>query len=226
MPGRLIMKRAFTVTELFIVVACVMLLAGILLPHFMKGRSCTGTANCLNNLKQIGLSFRTWALDNSDNFPMRVSEVNGGTMELVNGGAAFIHFLVMSNELSTPQILICPQEVDPNRTYATTFATHANANQIPFNSDRYVSYFVGVDANENEPSRWLCGDRNLAFDGVPATHGLHSIWSNSLPSWVKPRHANFGNIGFADGSVQQLGDSGLRSSLGATGMATNRLAVP
>jgi prepilin-type processing-associated H-X9-DG protein len=219
-------KGAFTVVELFIVVACVMLLAGILLPHFMKGRSCTGTANCLNNLKEIAVSFRIWAVDNNDNYPMQVSVANRGTMELVNGGAAFIHFLVISNELTTPRILICPQEEDRTRTYATTFATHANANQTPFNSDRYVSYFVGVDANENEPSRWLCGDRNLAFDRVAATHGLHSIWSNSLPSWVKHRHANFGNIGFADGSVQQLGDSGLRSSLRATGMATNRLAVP
>jgi hypothetical protein len=36
---------------------------------------------------------------------MQVSVTNGGTMELVNGGTVFEHFLVMSNELSTPKLL-------------------------------------------------------------------------------------------------------------------------
>jgi hypothetical protein len=71
---------------------------------------------CVNNLKQIGLAFKTWALDNQDHFPFNVSTNDGGTMELCAEGQggfdsnAVVHFLVMSNELSTPRILVCPQD--------------------------------------------------------------------------------------------------------------------
>jgi len=77
--------------------------------------------NCANNLKQVGLAFRTWAIDNDGRFPMQVSVTNGGTMELVSSGLVFPHFQVMSNELSTPKILFC--RADTQRTNANNFAT-------------------------------------------------------------------------------------------------------
>ncbi len=71
---------------------------------------------CDNNLKQIGLAFRTWAIDNDDQFPFNVSTNTGGTMEHCAVGSdgfdtnAALHFQVMSNELSTPWILVCPKD--------------------------------------------------------------------------------------------------------------------
>ena len=59
---------------------------------------------CSNNLKQIGLAFRTWAIDNDGQFSFNVSTNAGGTMELcVRGSDGFdtnaaLHFQVMSNE--------------------------------------------------------------------------------------------------------------------------------
>src|ERR1017187_9579944 len=67
---------------------------------------------CVNNLKQIGLSFRIWALDNDGHFPFNVSTNSGGTMEFCAMGPdgfdrnAALHFQVMSNELSTPLLLV------------------------------------------------------------------------------------------------------------------------
>lgn len=72
--------------------------------------------NCINNLKQIGLAFRIWAGDNNGQFPFNVSTNAGGTMELCRLGedgfdlSAAIHFQVMSNELNTPKILVCPDD--------------------------------------------------------------------------------------------------------------------
>jgi len=82
--------------------------------------------SCVNNLKQIGLAFREWSLDNADRFPCNVSTNTGGSMEFcVVGGDGFDrnaarHFRVMSNELSTPKILVCPQ--DKARKPAADFA--------------------------------------------------------------------------------------------------------
>jgi len=160
---------------------------------------------------------------------MQVSVRDGGTMELVNSGVVFPHFLVMSNELSTPKMLICPEEPDRRRISATTFDSTIPAgvaNQIPFTNDNRVSYFIGVDADEKYPSMLLCGDRNLSVDGVGARHGLNSVWTNSAVAWSDSRHANACNIGMADGSVQQPSTAALRPLLTQTGVATNRLAFP
>jgi prepilin-type processing-associated H-X9-DG protein len=82
--------------------------------------------NCINNLKQIGLAFREWALDHNDQFPFNVPTNAGGTLEfcaLDKEGFdrhAALHFQVMSNELNTPLMLICPK--DRSRKAATSFS--------------------------------------------------------------------------------------------------------
>src|ERR1035441_3651077 len=82
---------------------------------------------------------------------MQVSVTNGGTMELVASGLVFPHFRVVSNELSTPRILVCP--IDKNKTSATNFESDLK--------DRNLSYFINVDAIAGNGSSLLCGDRNL-----------------------------------------------------------------
>jgi hypothetical protein len=70
---------------------------------------------CVNNLKQIGLGFRIWAADHNDKNPFEVSTNAGGVMELVtvkdglrqNG---YLIFQCMSNELTVPLLLVCPQD--------------------------------------------------------------------------------------------------------------------
>src|SRR5208283_3833238 len=72
--------------------------------------------SCINNMKQIGLSFQAWAADHDGNYPFNVSTNQGGTLEWCRRGAdgfdrnAAFHFQVMSNELSTPKLLVCPDD--------------------------------------------------------------------------------------------------------------------
>jgi prepilin-type processing-associated H-X9-DG protein len=220
--------RAFTLAELLVTLVILIVLATILLPALARPRHHHGNP-CVNNLKQIGIAFRTWALDHGDKFPMQVSVMDGGTMELVSSGSVFPHFLAMSNELSTPRLLVCSEESDPRRRPANTFATNASArlaDVVPFNSDNQVGYFVGVDAGDVPSSLFLCGDRNLAINGVPAKHGLLELRTNSAISWGKPRHGGAGNIALADGSVQGWSSLALGAAVRSSTLATNRLAIP
>lgn len=88
--------------------------------------------SCVNNLKQIGVAARTWALDNLDRYPCNVPTNAGGVMEVCEIGADGFDsnpapaFQVMSNELSTPKILVCPH--DKSRIAATNFPSLTSNN--------------------------------------------------------------------------------------------------
>ena len=225
--------QAFTLVELMVIVAVMCVLAALFLPQWVRQqRPYRSHISCFNNLKQVGLAFRIWAVDNKDQFPMQVSVTNGGTMELVGASNVWPHFLVMSNELSTPRILFCPEETDKQRSVANMFLPYTPAPgtfrdpPVPLTNDNHLSYFVGVDADDNYPQMVLAGDHNLAIGGKPAGHGLHSIWTNTPVTWLKPMHQGHGNVLLADGSVQEISSSNWPSIMFKTGVATNRLAIP
>ena len=138
----------------------------------------TQSINCVNNLKQIGIAFRLWEGDNNDKYPMAVSVTNGGAMELVATGNVAACFQVMSNELNTPKILLCPE--DTRRVWATNFSTLNNSN---------ISYFVGLDVtNDTNLKMLLSGDDNFAIGGVPVKSGVLQLLANTPIAWTKGRH--------------------------------------
>jgi len=210
-------NAAMTLFEVILVVAVLMLLAAFLLPDLARSRRRVSRINCINNLHQVCTAFRIWEGDNNDKYPMAISVTNGGAMELVATGNVIASYLVISNELSTPKILVCPE--DSSRIVARTFGDFiANSN---------VSYFVGVDVtNEVDSRRFLSGDGNFETGGVPVKPGLVQFLTNTPIVWADTRHHHRGNIGFADGSVQQFNTANLRQALQQTGLITNRLAIP
>ena len=117
--------RALTKVEVLLVIATIVLVVNILLPstHGTKGRS--RRVQCCSNLKQVGLSFLLWASDHADHFP-QASTNSAGSLAWANSPQVFRHFQVMSSELATPKVLVCPS--DPKRKKAADFVNFSNAN--------------------------------------------------------------------------------------------------
>ena len=185
-------NEAFTLTELIVVIAIIVILAASLLPALARTRTQALRITCANNLKQVGLGFRTFANDNNGNMPMTLAPSLHGAADQVgvrnvsnsqivrntttgayasgSQGVSMI-FLCASNQLSTPKILFCPAEYESSvRQAATTFSgVQSGSNQVLYTNDLNVSYFVGVDAQQTYPRMFLAGDHNLGDNGNPPT---------------------------------------------------------
>jgi len=207
--------RAFTLTELLVTIACVVLVVAALLPVVARSRARPCRIACTNNVKQIGLSFHTWAIDHNDHFPMQVSVTNGGTMELAASGSVFPHFQAMSNELNTTRILLCPNDKD--RTWASNFTSDL--------TDKHLSYFVNIDSVPMDGTSLLCGDRNIT-NRASAGSRFVKLTKDTTIAWTKELHSDQGNLCFADGVVQGCSNRRVSSVLQIPAGVTNRLAVP
>jgi len=206
-------RNAFTLLELFILIAVMAILTAIFLSTLALRPAHVWHPACANNLKQIGLAFKTWALDNGDRLPMGVSTNEGGSMELCAGPNAFAHFAVMSNELSTPAVLLRPQ--DKKRHRATNFDSDLNNSKL--------SYFVDLDAVPANLPLLLVGDRNLTNNSRPG-NGILELRMGDQPGWTHELHKSRGHLLLADGCVQLVSNGTFRVVLAST--VTNRLAMP
>lgn len=206
-------QAAFTLLDLIIILFVLALLAGSILPRLVGGGP--PRVKCVNQLRNIGLAFRTFASDNNGQFPMALATENGGSSNCLGTPNILPHFKSLSNELSTVDSLRCPlyTKSDYRRLNWATVA------------EKNLDYFVGVNALADNPAHIVSGDRFLKSD-APYSNYLVHLNTNSSLQWLPKPHTNSGNVVFSDGHVESITSSEWTNRIKASGLQVMRLAVP
>jgi type II secretory pathway pseudopilin PulG len=205
-------RRAFTMLDLVVVLFIIVILASLMFPALGRAKARARRIQCISNLKQTALAFRMYAADNEQKFPWFLLPADGGSADDIRQNACF-HFRVLSNELKTPKVLLCPS--DRAKIFVETWVNLTDTN---------LSYFAGLEADEVQPQSMLAGDWNVSglYNSTPCP-ALNSIWAalgligvpmgssiDAKSSWTRDIHRDAGNVTLSDGSVHQLSSPGLQ----------------
>jgi prepilin-type N-terminal cleavage/methylation domain-containing protein/prepilin-type processing-associated H-X9-DG protein len=185
-------KQAFTLVELLMVIGIIAVLASLLLVSLASAKAKSRQTACLNNLRQLGLGFGSFALNQDGKYPADIPTNLGGSMEfkqsLVISNTTFSrdfhHFAAVSNEVPTVKVMTCP--ADRTRRPARDYGSFGND---------ALSYWVNVRATPYATASMLAGDWNVHAIGA-RTNEIVAI------DFGKEVHQRKGSVLFADGRVE------------------------
>jgi prepilin-type N-terminal cleavage/methylation domain-containing protein/prepilin-type processing-associated H-X9-DG protein len=154
-------RRAFTLIELLVVIAIIAVLIALLLPAVQAAREAARRAQCVNNLKQIGLALHNYHSTN-DVFPMGqgVSPTNGTGWSGFGPQAALLQFVEAGPIYNAINFSVDPNP--DNGQNMTAYKTEIKAYLCP--SDPYVGTLL-----DNINSYYGCmGTTTLYQEGTTA----------------------------------------------------------
>ena len=220
-------------------VAVLVVGAGMLLPATTRCGGRASRISCVNNLKQVGTAFRLFANDHAGKYPFQVLAELGTNrsdafqfdpLDTNDPTQIWKLFQAVGNELSSPKILICPEDSDRDAAidFGQTRERSKKSFAHPSNRVNALSYFYGLNAHDDDPNHLVAGDRNLTTGGTDTappkdllTGRVDLARFSQNPKdvggqlrWGLGLHDKAGNVGFSDGHVEQLTSGKLRESVG------------
>jgi prepilin-type N-terminal cleavage/methylation domain-containing protein/prepilin-type processing-associated H-X9-DG protein len=219
-------KNGFTLMELLVVIACIAILAAMLLPALSKTKSRAQSIACLNNLRQLSTCWQLYAGDNNDLMVPNNNIAGGapgsswcqGTGILETNTTAIESGLLFSYNRSTA-LYHCPADV----------STVVSLSGTPLSQLRNRSYNLSQSVN-GDPTAWLAThipnfNKFSQINGPNPTQCLVFIdenentmlnthfgmptanYGNTNQWWDMPsnRHDQGANLSFADSHAEHWG---------------------
>ncbi|MHC5537895.1 DUF1559 family PulG-like putative transporter [Singulisphaera rosea] len=176
---RLHPRRGFTLIELLVVIAIIAVLIALLLPAVQAAREAARRAQCINNLKQIGLALHNYHTTN-DSFPMGQS-LNFTPSYGLGGWANWsIHALLLPYLEQSPLYTAANFNLDAGLDDAYTDAA---------NSTVYLTRIAGFLCPSDGPSGTAHINSYRASIGTTVVQGIPSLQVSGLFSMSSQRNS-------------------------------------
>ncbi len=199
-----VVRRAFTLVELLVVMGVIGLLMSLLLPVLGKAQESARRTACLSNLRQVHLTYQFYALANKDHVPLGYragrKQFNSMVYSATSGKFCLFGILHMTNSLPQPQVFFCPSDGDPRSMFAS------DVNPWP----------PGVDTTKHTYAGYGCRPEVELPDEFQLVPGVKiprlsdfrnkAIFADltALPARLNTRHKTGVNVLYGDGSARWI----------------------
>jgi len=183
--------RAFTLIELLVVIAVIAVLAGMLMPAIAKAKGRAVSAQCLNNLRQLGLSTLMYAQDHN------------GLVQIdapLEPGKTWAGILYTNQRLVALGIFICPAY--PPKQFTNWFLTYGvRQDPLPDYTQGDFNEILKISAVPR-PTEYLhlADTTSRGRQGYGANQYYYFRMDHELE--VHARHNQHANGWFLDGHVE------------------------
>jgi prepilin-type N-terminal cleavage/methylation domain-containing protein/prepilin-type processing-associated H-X9-DG protein len=206
-------RRGFTLIELLVVIAIIAVLISLLLPAVQSAREAARRAQCVNNLKQIGLAIHNYVSSTDSLPPAGSSHITGGNVRnAFSMKVRILPYLEQQNVFNTVNFALDPEWSGPDGGI-NNMGSWQGAN-ITAKGARIAAYLCPSDIRK--------GNRNNRYASVFDTSGWHPDISQ-VANYCENNGGNrmlFGGqpngITYFDGSTPDTGllESQTRQTLG------------
>ncbi len=166
-------KTGFTLLEMLVVVAVILILFAILMPALGRAKEAGRSARCASNLHQLQLASLDYAMGNNGNFPGQnwVSSniwygLSGQTS--ISGGVLWVYVkakdVYLCPTFALPSVCGRPDAVRSYSIVTGAKATMTNASsQVLFADDRSITNSPDTTMNATNVAKWHTGRGNVVY---------------------------------------------------------------